>query len=287
MRKIISSSIILGILFSFAACDDSPETNENENGGGIKNLINAVNFEQPSVEIKYQGRNAYLSIQAKQNDTIINDVIINRGNCPITMAIYMNMFGDKSEKFLEKYPENEMLIFFHEKKSENLSEVRDFVIKLNEEVANIDCVQKWGEKLDFVAAHNLEKYGVLSSLSDDCRSIVSEYAKNHTELLQEPKQPTPGGNIATSYLALNTKDGKKVWALTSSFYNNDESAKKYLNSLDDDSKAFYKMEFPKKLQFGEQYNLGFGFDIHNCRPDSVLEVVLKTNGGDFEYKFDR
>ncbi|MBQ9876990.1 MAG: hypothetical protein IJM31_07965, partial [Campylobacter sp.] len=158
---------------------------------------------------------------------------------------------------------------------------------LDELITNMPCLNKRG----FFYKSNGEMEKFLQDF-EKCDEIF-EYAKTHSELLAPLLWGHHGRDklIAIDRLMLNTNNGKKVLAVSGTLYNNDESAKKYLNSLDDDSKSFYQMFFPTRpFKFGELINIPFGTwnDVRiNCSSDSVLEVVLKTNGGDFEYKFDR
>ena len=58
--------------FGFTGCDE------------VKSLAASVSIEEPLVTIEYNSQGQpYLSVQSQDNDTIIEDVIINRGNCEI------------------------------------------------------------------------------------------------------------------------------------------------------------------------------------------------------------
>ena len=51
-----------------------------------------------------------------------------------------------------------------------------------------------------------------------------------------------------------------------------------MQNLNDESRSLYIDVFPLKLDFAGKYELTI-----NCDIGDILEVVLKTNGGDFKY----
>ena len=90
---------IMAILASFTTatltgCDEA------------KSLVASVSIEEPLVEIAYSnGGRPYLLIQSQDNDTVIEDVIINRGNCAINKWISK---ANTPQTYMESYMTEEL-----------------------------------------------------------------------------------------------------------------------------------------------------------------------------------
>ncbi len=70
------------VAFGFTGCDE------------VKSLAASVSIEEPLVTIEYNSQGQpYLSVQSQDNDTIIEDVIINRGNCETDEYEYKFAWG--------------------------------------------------------------------------------------------------------------------------------------------------------------------------------------------------
>ncbi len=70
--KFLGVALATFVAFAFTGCDE------------VKGLATSVSIEEPLVEIAYDNSGEpYLSIQSQDNDTVIEDVIINRGNCAV------------------------------------------------------------------------------------------------------------------------------------------------------------------------------------------------------------
>lgn len=70
--KFLGVALATFVAFAFTGCDE------------VKGLAASVSIEEPLVEIAYgQDGRPYLRIQSQDNDTVIEDIIINRGNCAV------------------------------------------------------------------------------------------------------------------------------------------------------------------------------------------------------------
>ena len=70
--KFLGVALATFVAFAFTGCDE------------VKGLAASVSIEEPLVEIAYDNSgNPYLRIQSQDNDTVIEDIIINRGNCAV------------------------------------------------------------------------------------------------------------------------------------------------------------------------------------------------------------
>ena len=70
--KFLGVALATFVAFAFMGCDE------------VKGLAASVSIEEPLVEIAYDNSGEpYLSIQSQDNDTVIEDIIINRGNCAV------------------------------------------------------------------------------------------------------------------------------------------------------------------------------------------------------------
>lgn len=102
MLKIKFNIALLCVLLCLCGCNVS----ENEQKQFMK-------LEAPKVDfIKYgeideieEEETFILVIEAMDNNTIINKIVVNDGKCPVVMASYFGLFGVE-EKYYKKYPEN-------------------------------------------------------------------------------------------------------------------------------------------------------------------------------------
>ena len=70
--KFLGVALATCVVFAFTGCDE------------VKGLAASVSIEEPLVEIAYTNSGVpYLRIQSQDNDTVIEDIIINRGNCAV------------------------------------------------------------------------------------------------------------------------------------------------------------------------------------------------------------
>ena len=70
--KFLGVALATFVAFAFTGCDE------------VKGLAASVSIEEPLVEIAYNKNGyPYLRIQSQDNDTVIEDIIINRGNCAV------------------------------------------------------------------------------------------------------------------------------------------------------------------------------------------------------------
>ena len=70
--KFLGVALATFVAFAFTGCDE------------VKGLAASVSIEEPLVEIAYTNSGVpYLHIQSQDNDTVIEDIIINRGNCAV------------------------------------------------------------------------------------------------------------------------------------------------------------------------------------------------------------
>ena len=72
--KFLGVALATYVALGISACDEASDA--------AKKALASVSIEQPLVTIEYNSQGTpYLSVQSQDNDTIIEDVIINRGNC--------------------------------------------------------------------------------------------------------------------------------------------------------------------------------------------------------------
>lgn len=89
--KFLGVALATYVAFAFMGCDE------------VKGLAASVSIEEPLVEIAYNPNTGYpyLHIQSQDNDTVIEDIIINRGNCEV-----FNLYPKKlpyGESFVPQY----------------------------------------------------------------------------------------------------------------------------------------------------------------------------------------
>ena len=90
---------IIAILATFATatltgCDEA------------KSLAASVSIEEPLVEIAYNSNGySYLSIQSQDNETSIEDIIINRGNCLVEKYELVGNLTEQFKKYCATHPD--------------------------------------------------------------------------------------------------------------------------------------------------------------------------------------
>ena len=115
---------------------------------------------------------------------------------------------------------------------------------------------------------------------------AKEYAYKYSDNLSE------AGNAHSEELfvirlgrALKKQDGSLIGVSDRSLNANDDKTMTYINSLDNESRSVYdyKPIYPMgPIDFGKILAVPY-----ECSPKEVLEVILKTNGGDFKYMFEQ
>ena len=113
---------------------------------------------------------------------------------------------------------------------------------------------------------------------------AKEYAYKYSDNLSEAKNADRGSFKIGLIRALRKKDGNLEIPKKDSLDANDETMA-YINSLDDESHSVYdyKPFYPMgPIDFGKILAVPY-----ECSPKEVLEVILKTNGGDFKYMFEQ
>lgn len=222
-RIILLLVCILSIVL--VGCTDGENSNKNsqikdkiqESSNKVKEKIEQVLNKIEVPEIKFiQGEDWIfktpiykIAITAKEDNTVINDVVVNRGNCIVDK--YRGINSKKAQEYANEYPQN---------------------VK-----------------------------------------IASEKQQNEGSLFHDIVMVDKNKGI----LLVDTKNNEKIIA-RSSIYKADKENIAYLQNLNDESRSLYIDVFPLKLDFAGKYELTI-----NCDIGDILEVVLKTNGGDFKY----
>ena len=144
-------------------------------GGLLLGTSGLYAVEAPKISLK-QSKNIMdmtvniLSIVSTDNDTKINDIIVNRGNCPIEK--YGGVDYEKAKAYTDKYPENAKIAtkeeqnrsFFSDKYPVFLDD-RKFVLYLYTKDGN-SVMAKPG-----IRKNNKETVAYLDSLTDEAREI--------------------------------------------------------------------------------------------------------------------
>ena len=104
MTKLLKVCVLGFMALGFVACDEVSNAVESATKEG-KKIAQALSIEQPllGVDIDKYNFKPYLYIQSQDNNTIIEDIIINRGNCAVIKykqdydmaSAYEELNGDK------------------------------------------------------------------------------------------------------------------------------------------------------------------------------------------------
>ncbi|MDA3056343.1 MULTISPECIES: hypothetical protein [unclassified Campylobacter] len=114
---------------------------------------------------------------------------------------------------------------------------------------------------------------------------AKEYAYKYSDNLSEAGNAHWELFVIELERALKKQDGSLIGVSDRSLNANDDKTMTYINSLDNESRSVYdyKPIYPMgPIDFGKILAVPY-----ECSPKEVLEVILKTNGGDFKYMFEQ
>lgn len=118
MTKLLKVFLLGFLAFGFVACDEVSEVVDSASKAVDtatkegKKLAKALSIEQPLLRAEFNDKydDMILYIQSQDNNTIIEDIIINRGNCSVAKYIlddsmlraYIELYPDRSSFFSVK-----------------------------------------------------------------------------------------------------------------------------------------------------------------------------------------
>ncbi len=118
MTKLLKVCVLGFMALGFVACDevsavvDSASKAVDTATKEGKKIAQALSIEQPLLGVDFDNNyKAHLYIQSQDNNTIIEDIIINRGNCAV---IKYKRDIDMASAYRELYPDRSGGIYFNE-----------------------------------------------------------------------------------------------------------------------------------------------------------------------------